>query len=51
MDFLPFIFGIVAVPPELPPIWLWIIIAIVLVCGFLLFGNTIITMPFRKKNN
>ncbi len=51
MDILPFVFGLVAVPPENPPIWLWIIIAIILVGGFFLLGNTLFTSPFRKKSN
>ena len=51
MDILPFVLGLVVVPPENPPIWLWMIIAVVLVGGFLLFGNSVFTVPFRKKNN
>ena len=47
MDILPFVLGIVVVPPENPPIWLWMIIVVVMVSGFLLFGNTTFKLPFR----
>ena len=53
MNIIQFVQFLVIAPPELPPWWLWVIIAIVFIFGMILLGSTQlhISLPKRKAKD
>lgn len=49
MNIIQFVQLLAIVPPEQPPLWLWLIIGIVFIFGMILLGSTQLGISLSRK--